>query len=46
MTMEKCKKCKGSGKVPVANPGNCDPLYETCPDCNGTGLAEQPKEDE
>jgi DnaJ-class molecular chaperone len=38
--MKICKKCKGIGSIPKGKPGNT----VRCPDCGGTGIATEPKQ--
>jgi DnaJ-class molecular chaperone len=36
-----CKRCDGYGEAPYTIPGMDKANYDLCPDCGGTGLAEQ-----
>ena len=47
---KRCPRCGGSGDVPIIAPDcfvhpEAHPLLQCCPDCNGTGYAENARDE-
>lgn len=42
--VEKCPRCRGKGHVPLDD-GEEGTAVKSCPDCDGTGEAEEPMDD-
>ena len=36
---QQCKRCSGVGKIAIGETGaiSCEPVWDACPICNGTG---------